>query len=127
MKKVIEIDGREVGFKATALTPRIYRHAFARDMIGDMTKLRKAYRKAENLAEDATEEERQEAQLSAIDLEIFENTAWIMATQYDAKEAKDNPDQWLDGFQTFSIYEVLPQILDLWQMNQATTAEPKKK
>lgn len=26
MEKVIKIDGRDVGFKATALTPRLYRH-----------------------------------------------------------------------------------------------------
>ena len=127
MKKVIKIDEREVGFKATALTPRLYRHFLGRDMISDMVKLKKAYRKAEELPEDATEEERQEAQLSVVDLEIFENAAWIMALQYDAKEAGNDPNAWLDGFKTFSIYEVLPEILVLWDLNQQTTAMPKKK
>ena len=26
MDKVVKIDGKEVGFRATALTPRLYRH-----------------------------------------------------------------------------------------------------
>lgn len=127
MKKVIKIDEKEVGFKATALTPRLYRHFLGRDMISDMVKLKKAYRKAEELPEEATEEERQEAQLSVVDLEIFENAAWVMAWQYDAKKAGNDPNAWLDGFETFSIYEVLPEILILWDMNQQTTATPKKK
>ena len=61
MKKVIRIDNKEVGFKATALTLRLYRHFFGRDMISDMVKLKKAYAKASELPEDATEEEKREA------------------------------------------------------------------
>ena len=127
MKKVIRIDNKEVGFKATALTLRLYRHFFGRDMISDMVKLKKAYAKASELPEDAAEEEKQEAQLSALDLEIFENAAWIMAWQYDKEAAGEEPGEWLDGFETFSIYEVFPVILELWSLNQKTTAEPKKK
>ena len=127
MKKVIKIDERDVGFKATALTLRLYRHFFGRDMISDMVKLKKAYAKASELPEDAAEEEKQEAQLSALDLEIFENAAWIMAWQYDKEAAGEEPGEWLDGFETFSIYEVFPVILELWALNQKTTAEPKKK
>ncbi len=127
MKKVIKIDERDVGFKATALTLRLYRHFFGRDMISDMVKLKKAYEKASELPEDAAEEEKQEAQLSALDLEIFENAAWIMAWQYDKEAAGEEPGEWLDGFETFSIYEVFPVILELWALNQKTTAEPKKK
>lgn len=127
MDRVIQIDGKEVGLKATALTPRLYRHKFGRDMVSDMTKLKKAYRKATSLPDDATQEEKEDAQLSALDLEIFENAAWIMAMQYDAKKVANTPDEWLDGFAVFSIYEVLPVIIELWQLNNATTSESKKK
>jgi len=126
MKKIIVIDGKEVGFKATALTPRIYRHRVGRDMVADMSKLRKAYRKATDLPENASEEEKEDAQLSVLDLEIFENTAWIMARQYDPS-IPDDPDEWLDGFETFSIYEILDQILELWALNNQTTSMAKKK
>lgn len=126
MDKVITIGNKEVGFRATALTPRLYRHKIGRDIIQDFGRLEKAYRKAAALPETAMEEERREAQLSAFDLEIFENAAYIMARQYDPS-VPDSPDEWLDGFEVFSIYEVLPHILELWALNEATTARPKKK
>lgn len=126
MDRVLTIGGKAVGFRATALTPRLYRHKIGRDIIQDFSRLEKAYRKAAALPEMATEEERREAQLSAFDLEIFENAAYIMARQYDPS-VPDSPDDWLDGFETFSIYEILPHILELWAINEATTARPKKK
>ena len=126
MEKMVKIDGKEVGFRATALTPRIYRHKIGRDMIQDLNKLQASYNKATRLPDEATDEERKEAQLSALDLEIFENAAYVMAKQYDAN-LPNSPEEWLDGFETFSIYEILPAILELWQLNSATTAKPKKK
>lgn len=123
MEKIINIDGRDVGFKATALTPRLYRHHIGRDIVRDMKQLDKAFKKAESGAE--TEEEKKEAQLSVIDLEIFENVAYIMARQYDPG-IPDTPEEWLEEFSVFSIYEVLPEILKLWNLNNRTTAVPKK-
>lgn len=126
MDKVLLISGKEVGLRATALTPRIYRHKIGRDIIQDMAKLQKAFNKASQLSKDATEEERQEAQLSVMDLEIFENVAFIMARQYD-QNIPDTVDTWLDQFDTFSIYEVFPEILNLWMANNRTTSKAKKK
>lgn len=139
MEKRIQIDGKEVGFRASALTPRLYRHKIGRDMIQDLNKLQKAYTKAlqgihaEKPAKDAPTEEREayealvhESQLDVTDLEIFENAAYIMARQYDAN-IPNTPEGWLDGFETFSIYEVLPAILELWAINAQTTAKSKKK
>lgn len=126
MEKMVKIDGKEVGFRATALTPRIYRHKIGRDMIQDLNKLQASYNKATRLPDEATDDEIKEAQLSALDLEIFENAAYVMAKQYDAN-LPNSPEEWLDGFETFSIYEILPAILELWQLNSATTAKPKKK
>jgi len=126
MEKVINVDGKEVKMKATALVPRLYRFKFGRDMIADMNKLKKAYDKAANLPKDATEEERQDAQLSALDLTIFENAAYIMAKHAD-NEQPDNPDEWLNQFEMFSIYVVLPQMIELWNLSNYTTSTPKKK
>lgn len=125
MQKVINISGTEVGFKATALTPRLYRHWLGRDMIKDMNSLRKAYNKVNNLPKDATDEEKEEAQLSVFDLEVFENVAWVMARQYD-ENIKVSADEWLDGFEMFSVYEIMPHILELWGKNEKTTSVPKK-
>jgi hypothetical protein len=38
----------------------------------------------------------------------------------------DNIDDWLDQFEMFSIYEVLPEILELWGTNLITDIESKK-
>ena len=35
-------------------------------------------------------------------------------------------EDWLDEFNTFSIYQVLPQLIELWGMNIKTDAEAKK-
>ena len=49
-------------------------------------------------------------------MEIFENVAYIMAYHAD-NTIPDNIDDWLDQFEMFSIYEVLPEILALWGTN----------
>ncbi len=139
MRKQIVVDGREVAFEANALTPRLYRHKYGRDIIRDLNALKTAYSKAaaahakDKPGTDASpekvaryQEELQAAQLSALDLEIFENVAYIMAKQADPATA-DNPEAWLESFNVFSIYEVLPEILELWALNQVTTSKPKKK
>lgn len=125
MDKVLTISGKEVGLRATALTPRLYRHKIGRDIIQDMSQLQKAFAKAGQMPKDATDEEREAAQLSVMDLEIFENVAFIMARQYD-QNIPDTVEAWLDEFDTFSIYEIFPVILELWNVNNKTTAKPKK-
>lgn len=118
MDKTIEIDGREVKFRATARTPRLYRSIIGRDMITDMNELQKNFTK---LSKGETTD------LSISDLKVFEDCAYIMARQADPDMIEKTPDDWLDTFEMFSIYEVLPQILDLWTVNTKTTSTPKKK
>ena len=126
MVKTLNIDGKEVKMRASALIPRIYRFRFGRDMIQDMNSLRKAWKKVTELPEDATEEEKEEAQFSVMDLTIFENVAYVMAKHGDPS-TPDSIDKWMDQFELFSIYEVLPEILKLWNLNTAQTSTPKKK
>ena len=126
MVKTLNIDGKEVKMRASALIPRIYRFRFGRDMIQDMNSLRKAWKKVTELPEDVTEEEKEEAQFSVMDLTIFENVAYVMAKHGDPS-TPDSIDEWMDKFELFSIYEVLPEILKLWNLNTAQTSTPKKK
>lgn len=129
MDKVVTLsDGSELGLRATALTPRLYRFKMGRDMIVDLNQLRNAYEKAEKAkTQDMTEEEMEQAQLTVTDLTIFENVAFIMARQYD-KSLPETPEEWLDSMDTvFTVYELMPHILELWQAGQKTTSIPKKK
>lgn len=126
MEKIINIGGKDVKMRASALVPRMYRFKFGRDILRDMTSLKKAFKKRNELPEGATDEQKEEAALSEIELTIFENVAYIMAKHADPT-IPDDPDEWLDGFEMFSIYEVFPQILEMWELNNATTSKPKKK
>ena len=126
MEKVIHVGTQDVKMRASALIPRLYRFKFKRDIIRDITQLKKAYEKALNLPETATEEEKEEAQLSVLELTMFENVAYIMA-KHANPDLPDEPDAWLDQIDgVFSIYEVLPQILELWNLSQVQTSVPKK-
>lgn len=116
MKQNIEIDGRQVSFKASAAIPRIYRMKFHRDIYKDLKSLKKSIG-------DGNEES---SNLDMFSLEMFENIAYIMAKHADPS-IPDNPENWLDEFNTFSIYQVLPQLIQLWGLNTQTDIDSKKK
>ena len=115
MVKKIEIDGKEVPFRASAAIPRIYRMKFQRDIYKDLAALEKA---VGNNSEEVSN-------LDMFSLEMFENIAYIMAKHADPS-IPDTPEEWLDDFNTFSIYQVLPKIIELWRLNMKTDVEAKK-
>ncbi|WP_444240751.1 hypothetical protein [Eshraghiella crossota] len=115
IRKNIEIDGQEVAFKASAAIPRIYRLKFQRDIYKDLAVLEKSIG-------DGKEES---SNLDMFSLEMFENIAFIMAKHADPS-IPDTPEEWLDNFNTFSIYQVLPQLIELWGLNVKTDVESKK-
>ncbi len=59
------------------------------------------------------------------DLEIFENVAYVMAYHADPTIPK-TIDEWLDQFEMLSIYQILPEILELWGSNLMTDINSKK-
>ena len=127
MERTLNIGGAAMRMRASALIPRLYRFKFGRDLIKDMSQLEKAYKKALSVKEGATDEERRDAELSILDLTIFENVAWAMAKNADPNVPND-PDEWLDSIDgIFSVYEVLPEILELWTDGLNTTSIPAKK
>ena len=115
MIKQIEIDGKQVSFKASAAIPRIYRMKFQRDIYKDLKALEKSI--GDNSEEGSN--------LDMFSLEMFENIAFVMAKHADAG-IPNTPEEWLDGFNTFSIYQVLPQLIELWGLNVQTDVEAKK-
>lgn len=111
IEKTIQIDGEPVKFKASAAVPRMYRVKFGRDIYSDFMALQKDADSGQMLPES---------------LELFENIAYIMAKHAD-QSIPDDPDEWLERFNTFSIYEILPQLLELWGLNTETKISAKKK
>lgn len=116
MTKKINIDGKDVMFKASAAIPRIYRLKFRRDIYKDLRDLEKAV--------DSSSEE--QSSLDLFSLEMFENIAFVMAKHADPTAVPDSPEDWLDEFNTFSIYQVLPEIIELWGLNVQSEVESKK-
>ncbi len=116
IKKNITIDGIEVPFKASAAVPRLYRLKFHRDIYKDFAALQT----------NVKEENEENSTLDIESLEVFENIAFIMAKHADPDNVPDNPDDFLEQFNTFSIYEILPQLIELWGLNTATQVESKK-
>lgn len=127
MERTVTVGGKEMKMRASALIPRLYRFKFKRDMVADMRQIQRAYAKATSIPENATDAEREDAQFSAADLTIFEDVAYIMA-KHGGNDMPDSPEEWLDSIDgVFSIYEILPVILELWSANTETTSIPKKK
>lgn len=115
IKREIEICGKRIPFRSSATIPRLYRAKFKRDIFKDLSKLESSY--------SGKKSEGKEFQIE--DLEIFENVAYIMAYHAD-NTIPSTIEEWLDQFEMFSIYEVLPQILELWGDNMQTDIASKK-
>ena len=115
MTQTIEIDGQPVKFRASAAIPRIYRMRFHRDIYKDLSLLEKSISKQDEGS----------SSLDLFSLEMFENISYIMAKHADP-EVPDTPEEWLDNFNTFSIYQVLPKLIELWGLNVQTTVQAKK-
>ena len=114
--KKIEIDGQEVEFRASAAVPRMYRIKFGRDIYKDLRQLETSV--GEN-DEDASG-------LDLFSLEMFENIAFIMAKHANPDTVPSEPDEWLEQFNTFSIYQILPQLIELWGLNVQTQVDARK-
>lgn len=110
MEKVIQIDGKEIKFKSSGATPMLYRKKFGKDLLLGMQKLNDSF-VSQNYDNGS--------------LEVFENICYIMAKQADST-ITENVDEWYDGFDMFSIYEVMPQIIDLWNSSSKVNIESKK-
>ena len=112
ISKDIMIDGRSVQFRASAAVPRMYRLKFGRDMFQDMGTLSDAFSQND---------------VGLDGLEVFENVAYIFAKHADPQNVPETPDEWLDGFNMMSIYEVLPELMELWGLNLQERVEGKKR
>ena len=87
--KKIEIDGKEVTFKASAAVPRLYRIKFGRDIYKDLRQLEKS----------VGENDEDNSNLDLLSLEMFEDLAWLMARHADPANVPDSPEEFLDQFQ----------------------------
>lgn len=107
MEKTIEIDGKQVRFKSTAATPLRYKAQFHKDYFSEILKMEglAKLKKSKNNAED----------LAKIDFDTFYNIIWVLAKTADKNIPE--PLEWLDGFEEFPLFEIIPQMQDLIVMS----------
>ena len=123
MEKTIMIDGREVRLRASAAIPRLYRIKFRRDILQDMQAIKKAVEKS---VQENAQEGGQMSSIPLEALELFENVSYLMAKHADPA-VPPTVEEWLDSFETFSIYTVFPAIEELWMANVQQLSTPAKK
>ena len=116
IEKTVTIGDQQVKFRSSASVPRLYRIKFKRDIFKDLSRLEQSFKDKGGEHGSMMEIE---------DLEIFENVAYIMAYHADPT-IPGTIDEWLDQFEMFSIYQVLPEILELWGTNLQTQVDAKK-
>lgn len=86
---------------------------------------RDIYKDLDALGKSVGNDDAENSRLDMFSLEMFENIAYVMAKHADPS-IPDSPEEWLDEFSTFSIYQVLPKIIELWGLNVQTDVSSKK-
>ena len=79
LTKTVNIDGKDVTFRASAAIPRIYRNKFHRDIYKDLHDLQKSI----------DENDPENSALDSFSLELFEDISYIMAKHADPQGVPD--------------------------------------
>lgn len=114
MEKILNIDGRQVKFKATGAFLLRYKAQFGRDAIQDLFRLK-----------EALDEDNKIINIDKLDLLVFYDLVWTLAKTADPSIPA--PLEWLDSFSSFPLDVVLPELTGLMFGSFASTVEPKKK
>lgn len=110
MEKTVDIGGKEVFLKSSAMTPVIYRDAFGRDIFKAQSSIFALANKNIETAQNVDS------------VGIMEIT-WAMARTAD----ENTPEflVWLDTLEAFPIFDVLKDIVELVMQNMTTTSRIK--
>ena len=94
---------KNISFKSTAATPLRFKAQFGKDYFAEIIKLNKlSLFKNDNSNYEALEN---------VDFEVFYNIIWTLAKTAD--KSIPDPITWLDEFEEFPLFEIIPQIQDL--------------
>lgn len=135
MIKTIEVEeGRLVSFKASAFSPIAYNMIYPNgDFIGDMKVLEETNR---DMGKD--DEGKKDKALPLPVYQYFIRIAYLFHYQALAPSPAQTDEQrkflleypdpwsWIDTFDTFSIYTILPEIMELYLSNEIQKSQAKK-
>lgn len=103
MEKTIEIDNKKIRFKSTAATPLRYKAQFGKDFFVDIMKL--------SSLDGLNSKKIDLKKIDKLDFDVFYNIIWVLAKTADKKIP--DPITWLDGFEEFPMFDIIPELQDL--------------
>lgn len=103
MEKTIEIDSKKIRFKSTAATPLRYKAQFGKDFFADIMKL--------SALEGLNSKKIDLKKIDKLDFEVFYNIIWVLAKT--ANKTIPEPITWLDEFEEFPLFEIIPELEDM--------------
>jgi hypothetical protein len=118
MEITLTIDDKQVKFKSNGAVTKRYKMQFQRDFFTDITSFGLA------IANEDIKSKNDGISMEVmrkIDFDLFLDIAWVFAKTAD--NTIPDPLTWLDGFDTFPIMEIFPDLQDLI----ASTISSKKK
>ena len=121
MEKMIEIDGKKVGFKATGGLPYRYKAQFNREILADLLEYEKcisARAKSKLKSGNSEKVEAKDIDITKLNIETLYNLLWTMAKTYD--KSIPPPLDWLDGFDVFPVFEIWTELQDIFYDNLKT-------
>lgn len=113
MEKIIQISGRDTKFKSSGAYLYKYKAQFGRDAIKDILKLKDMY----------DEESKALANIDALDLEVFFRLVWVLAKNADPSIGP--PEEWLDEFEEFPLFDIVPEVMDMILSTLSSTVKKK--
>lgn len=109
MEKTIYIDKKPVKLKSTAALPKRYKAQFGRDYFADLMKIAKVF--GGKTKRNMGIQDISYTSLDHMDMEVFYDIVWTMAKTAD--RTIPDPIEWLDGFDTFPLKEIMGEIKEL--------------
>lgn len=124
-EKIVKIGEREISLRASGATQIIYNNLFpGRDYMLDLNRIMQKYEKRKKNGDDIPPDV----------LRVILNVAYCMHYQTLSRQEQrefrtEYPTvyEWLDTFEMFDVYELIPQVLDLWKIDKTRLVEIKKK
>jgi hypothetical protein len=126
----INVDGKMLAFKASGMTQITYDSLFrGRNFLNDIMSLRDIRSDIDAAGDDMTK-----VNISTDDLRVFANVCYTMRYQAMSSSEKKafrikypTAYDWLDALNTFDIYTILPQVMDLWNLDSVSTSKLEEK
>jgi hypothetical protein len=126
----INVDGKMLAFKASGMTQITYDSLFrGRNFLNDIMSLRDIRSDIDAAGDDMTK-----VNISTDDLRVFANVCYTMRYQAMSSSEKKafrikypTAYDWLDDLNTFDIYTILPQVMDLWNLDSISTSKLEEK